>query len=75
MSKTSIQIEFKFSEGCEQHKTGGTMIKTWRIGALATAVITIALLAAMPLPGVAQVGPGYSIEMVPHDSNAGWRGA
>ncbi len=63
MSKTSIQIEFKFSEGCEQHKTGGTMIKTWRIGALATAVITIALLAAMPLPGVAQVGPGYSIEM------------
>lgn len=39
------------------------MIKTWRIRVLATAVLTIALLAALPLSGVAQVGPGYSIEM------------
>jgi uncharacterized protein len=39
------------------------MIKTWRIRVLAQAVLTIALLTAMPLPGAAQVGPGYSIEM------------
>ena len=39
------------------------MIKTWRIGVLATAVLTVALLVTMPLPGAAQVGLGYSIEM------------
>ena len=39
------------------------MIKTWRVGVLAQAILTIALLAAMPLSGAAQVGPGYSIEM------------
>jgi hypothetical protein len=39
------------------------MIKTWRIGVLATAVLTIALLVTMPLSGAAQVGPGCSIEM------------
>ncbi len=39
------------------------MIKTWRIRVLATVVLTIALLVAMPLSGAAQLGPGYSIEM------------
>jgi predicted acyl esterase len=39
------------------------MIKTWRIKILCKAALTIALLAAMPLPRAAQVGPGYSIEM------------
>ena len=39
------------------------MIKTWRLEVLVQAVLTIALLAAMPLSGAAQVGPGYGIQM------------
>jgi hypothetical protein len=39
------------------------MLKTWRIRVLSKAALTIALLAAMPLPGAPQVGPDYSIEM------------
>ena len=39
------------------------MIKTWHIGVLAQATLTISLLVAMPLSGAAQVGPGYGIEM------------
>jgi predicted acyl esterase len=39
------------------------MIKKWRIRVLAAALLTVAVLAGMPLCGAADVGPCYSIEM------------